>query len=513
MTSQHSMHRHLLALALLAAAMTGTGAYAVRGLHGAAADVLTGTGSSSTMFSSVSSLADDAAAAAASSAASLPAPASSASSAAKKQAKEAFLSVRPHCAGLENNTEDQKKCSAFLVTSPLTLQTNPLPVGDILSLDIVVQNTPKAAVQKVRSWLQYDPDILEGMSITPSSLFPLATPGESAFDPERGYAMIQLETATPDMNKNAIVPVVHVQFRVLRSPPGSKSVIAFYDTSGSSPHAAVYSAAGNNILSPKLGTLSVVVEPSVKPAEGSSSSVSVPASSASSAADENDASSSDASVASVPPVQSSSAASGETAPAVSSSSSLASSEASSAPSETPHGAADDGAASSGGRSAFVVLQVQNVRATTDGTSLFIAWDTLSSPALQGYNVYYGTETGRYVQRRTVRADETSASVRSLPEGVTYYIAIRGLNDANEETSFSREVAVTIGDPRSATSPLYLRPEDKGPQGQNPVKTIGDGSVPGASGLPSTAVLLLVVSAVIGTLMAVRRQFVASLPRT
>jgi hypothetical protein len=152
----------------------------------------------------------------------------------------------------------------------------------------------------------------------------------------------------------------------------------------------------------------------------------------------------------------------------------------------------------------VLLQIQNLRATTEGGAIYLAWDKLPSSDLAGYNVYYGTEKGRYIQRKSVTTDKSSDIIRGLPENTVYYIAVRGYNVANEETAFSKEVMIKTGDPRSSTAPLSLDPNDQPPP-RNPLT--GDLTNPSvtASGAPSFLALMIAVCAITGTLVAFRRQ--------
>lgn len=148
--------------------------------------------------------------------------------------------------------------------------------------------------------------------------------------------------------------------------------------------------------------------------------------------------------------------------------------------------------------AFALLQVRNVRITTEGTSLYVAWDPLASSQLKAYNLYYGTTTGRYIQRKTVSGDSTSMAIRGLPEQTTYYVAIRALSTQDEESAFSQEAAVEVGNPKSSTAPLT----------GDLLATRKPVTVPGETGLPSMVILILAVSAITGTVLASRRQIVA-----
>lgn len=158
---------------------------------------------------------------------------------------------------------------------------------------------------------------------------------------------------------------------------------------------------------------------------------------------------------------------------------------------------------------FTLLQVQNLRATTEGTAVFLAWDPLPSAELTGYNVYYGTTSGKYIQRRSIDSTSTTLTVRGLMEGQTYYFAVRGVNGKSQETQFSKEVGIRVGYPETSTNPLAASAvTDKGPKG-TPPKT--GGTIAGDSGTSSVYILFFAACGVIGTLMAFRRQIVAAAP--
>ncbi|MDD5102967.1 MAG: fibronectin type III domain-containing protein [Candidatus Peribacteraceae bacterium] len=148
--------------------------------------------------------------------------------------------------------------------------------------------------------------------------------------------------------------------------------------------------------------------------------------------------------------------------------------------------------------AFALLQVRNVRITTEGTSLYIAWDPLTSSQLKAYNLYYGTTSGRYIQRKTISGDSTSMAIRGLPEKTTYFVAIRALSTQDEESAFSQEVAVEVGNPKTSTSPLT----------GDLLATRKPVTVPGETGMSSVITLILTISAITGTALASRRQIVA-----
>ncbi len=361
------------------------------------------------------------------------------------------LLLRPHC-----ELAQQEQCPQYLAEDPTTLQTPPLKVGDTLDLDVAYLNTTSSPVQRVRAWIAYDPAVFEGKTVSVLSVLPLTTPGETDFSPQDGYIRIQATHPTR-ASTDPIIPVARIQLTVKSVPAGSSWVLSFYDVkAGIDGH--TFAAKSNqsteqNLLAPEQSALRVYLQGT--PTAATSSTV---------------------------------------ATAVSSSADATSSQA------APPAATTD--SSEATATTFPLLQVQNVTVTTEGSAIFLAWDALRSSELQGYNVYYGTKSGQYVQRKSVAADATSLALRGLPLDAVYYLAVRGVSRSNQESAFSQEVGVKVGDPATATSPMRGLP--KGAP-KNPVKTGTTSTVPGEAGLPSLLLLVLIMSASAGTLAAFRRQ--------
>ncbi|MBU0458670.1 fibronectin type III domain-containing protein [Patescibacteria group bacterium] len=159
------------------------------------------------------------------------------------------------------------------------------------------------------------------------------------------------------------------------------------------------------------------------------------------------------------------------------------------------------------QTAFSILQVQNLRVTTKENQVFLGWDPLQSSQLKAYNIYYGTTQGQYIQRKTVEGTMQNLMIRNMPEGTTYYFAIRAISLMDEESAYSNEVYVTVGNPASSSSPLTADMGDGFPDSTNPIQ---EGVyVPGATGIPSPLAFLIFASAIIGTVFASRRQFAAT----
>ncbi len=380
-------------------------------------------------------------------------------------AGNATMEWRPHCVDgneVENQfggpvpkiegimtLSDGQHCTSYDVRDPSSLQTPVLKTGDILDIDLIINNPDKKDINRFRAWVAYDPTVLEGMDTAVSSAFPVPTPGESGFSASEG--MLKLSGTAENSIDNERIPAARVRFKVLADNYDG-TPITFIEATGNtdSKTGAFETEDGNetNVLSSTLGSLYVRLTGGAAAAQSSSmQQASLPASTGTQTSSQPTAASS-------------------TAPST----------------------------------VFTLLQVQGLRITTEGSSVYLAWDALPSSELVGYNVYYGTVSGQYIQRRGVEKTATSMTIRALPVGTTYYFAIRGINGANEETVFSQEVGVSVGNPRTSTAPLT----------GSITKTPGtDGQVAGETGLSSSLVMLITFSAAIGTIIAFRRQFRAS----
>lgn len=404
------------------------------------------------------------------------------------------LEMRPHCTFEEMEGEfggtvpdvegttspNENTCYPFETEDPKTKRTRVLEQGDTLDMDLILRNPTGQDISRFRAWLAYDPTMLVGEEIEIDESFELPTPGEADFSEDDGWAKIGASTADPISAK--MIVLARVKFTVLEASE-PRTIISFYDPqSGADSHTQVLVGdPGENVLEPALGSLLVRLntETSVDPDDWTG------------AEDDTDAGASEDSVSSedsLPPMVASSVAA----------SSMPAFELPSLPAATPPPTS----------SLFSQLQVQNLRATTEGTSIYLAWDALNSAELAGYNVYYGTVSGQYIQRRSVDKGSTTLTLRNLPLGRTYFIAVRGMSTSGAESDFSREVGIVVGNPATSTSPLASI-VNQGPQG-TPPRT--GGSLAGNTGVPSGLALLLIASAIVGTALAFKRQMTAYTPR-
>jgi len=78
--------------------------------------------------------------------------------------------------------------------------------------------------------------------------------------------------------------------------------------------------------------------------------------------------------------------------------------------------------------------------TVVSSSVTLAWNP--DPGASAYSIYYGTESGGYLNQVPV-GNVLTATVSNLMGGVTYYFAVTALNDLQNESDFSNEVPDTM----------------------------------------------------------------------
>lgn len=414
-------------------------------------------------------------------------------------------------------------CEDFEVRDPQTLQTRELREGDILNIDVVIDNPSKQHIRRARAWLSYDPKMLEGISVDIDEEFSLVTPDENGFSASEGYVKMEASTEGRGPNDSKVL-FAKLQFRVIETNPIG-TPITFHDAQPAG-HTVIMAVEGDDetyIQKEEPGVLLVRFNVDLNNFEPENTNE-------------------DSIFNQVPE---------PTPPAVDDNSCLRDEDCSDGICNAgqcqakqallPNGSqciedkeCDSGICGSGicvpaldnaaqanvsdsqnSRTAFSLLQIRNLRVTTDGSAIFLAWDHLQSSQLKAYNVYYGTTSGRYIQRRTIDKSENSITLRSLPIGTRYYFAVRGLSTQDEESAFSQEVSIVVGEPDSSSAPLVVGSITAGP-GKNPIASLpndGTTGVPGETGSSSIALLFLLASAVIGTSFASKRQLTAlsSLP--
>ena len=452
-------------------------------------------------------------------------------------------------------------CSSFEVEDPQTLKTQPLRAGDVLNFDVAIRNPSKQPINHVRSWVAYDPNVFEGIRIEISPNFPMVTPGESDFDHANGYAMIEASNDAEGANQAGILAVARIQLRA-KIAPESGTFISFYDAQRGGHTAVTTKENGTDeyIVGEEPGGLHVLFaaipgqerentntpppsegndipqnlleggegnttgnnnsEPTDSPQQEEPKELSWDGGSCSEDSDcwtfncvEGICVDPSTTENQNPPPQN------ET-PNTSEETGEGNPDSANPPSENGEGEDQEGVGENSDtperplppqdRTPFSLLQVRNVRTTTEGSAILLAWDKLNSSALKGYSIYYGTTTGRYIQRKTVDRELNSLILRALPLNTTYYLAVRAVNTEEEESAFSQEVSIKVGDPTSSTAPLVENQVVVAPGVPSELipEVNGQPVVPGETGIPSTLALLFILCAGVGTLLASRRQIIA-----
>ena len=90
-----------------------------------------------------------------------------------------------------------------------------------------------------------------------------------------------------------------------------------------------------------------------------------------------------------------------------------------------------------------------------GTSVVVSWDPSPSPALAGYRICWGTNSGAYFATNTYASGLTNAAPTNFIPGNVYYLAVKAFDTNNLESSFSEEIVFTntlSGDSQNPPSP-------------------------------------------------------------
>jgi hypothetical protein len=72
----------------------------------------------------------------------------------------------------------------------------------------------------------------------------------------------------------------------------------------------------------------------------------------------------------------------------------------------------------------------------------VAWDPNPEPTVAGYNMYYGTSSGRYTSSVDV-GSATRCAISALQEGVTYYLAVTAYDESGNQSGYSDEIVYTV----------------------------------------------------------------------
>ena len=146
---------------------------------------------------------------------------------------------------------------------------------------------------------------------------------------------------------------------------------------------------------------------------------------------------------------------------------------------------------------FTRLQPSGIRVSTNESDVYVIWNSLSDARVKGYNLYYGTVSGRYIHRRTVHkmpgGGVQGITVGDLPVGQEYYFAVTAFDSKERETEFSYEVMVEVGDPSSSTAPFGVS-GNVNPGGGSDItgSVIDGGRIAGGTGFPAYFLLVAAI---------------------
>lgn len=79
------------------------------------------------------------------------------------------------------------------------------------------------------------------------------------------------------------------------------------------------------------------------------------------------------------------------------------------------------------------------------SSATLQWSSPGDPRIQGYRVYYGTQSGQYSQNKGSGLSTTTTryTVNNLIVGRTYYFAVTSFDSAGNESDYSAEVSKVV----------------------------------------------------------------------
>lgn len=112
-------------------------------------------------------------------------------------------------------------------TIELVTSTSQVAEGSEFEVSVVLNNPSQQNVISVRSWLEYDPQVLEGVSIdTQDSPFALSAPGENEFSRADGLVKIGRSNISGGFS-DAQATVATVRFKVLDATAGRATISAY----------------------------------------------------------------------------------------------------------------------------------------------------------------------------------------------------------------------------------------------------------------------------------------------
>ena len=405
----------------------------------------------------------------------------------RAESTETTLVLMPHCI-----EADRTNCPSFQALDPTTLSTERHVVGDIIDLDIVLRTLKPSDVETVRAWLSYDTKALEARSIELTSNVRSPLPGEQTIEKSMGVVKIGANVGGKIQASETVI--ARVTFRVLSTE--SNALIAFQhyrpgglgETAVNGKEGASTDSRGGTLPKPPCFDKILGCKPEINAllfVEPSKLNVNLI----------------DPSITSVVPTATAQQ------PFIEQNTSTGTPTVMPAIEPTPSEGIVSSVPSGTAISAFTLLQVQNLRITTRDRDVYVGWMPLRSSEIKGYNVYYSTVSGRYAQRHSLPASAESYTIRDLEPGTTYFVAVRAFNQSDNESAFSQEVSVTVGRPETSTAPLSaIQEQNSAPEG-NPLSTRESAEITGETGASSVLFIVVMISAVLGTMLAFHRQLI------
>lgn len=266
-------------------------------------------------------------------------------------------------------------------------------------VDIMLKNPSAEAIISVRSWLEYDSNLLQALSIdTQNTPFTLAAPGEDEIDAANGQVKIGRSNITGGAT-DAETKVATVRFRVIGAN-AANTALRFYDYQISElGHTSVNIIDGGfplNVLSKEPEAIQIQLNPGVV---------------------------------TTPPVI----------------------EIPETPVETTIPPTIETPVNVGGN-ANQLLRPDQLKANTGEGFIDLVWNAPVDANRVGFNLYYGQTSGQYSRRRTL-GNVNSYRLDGLTNGETYYLAVTAYDVFNQESEYSNEVGIIVNQPLSSTHPF------------------------------------------------------------
>ena len=275
----------------------------------------------------------------------------------------------------------------------ITSLTTEARIGDEFDVEIMLKNPGLQSVVSIRSWLDYNENVLEAVNIdTDDSPFTLSAPGETEISKDQGLVKLGRSNISGGYAQ-AEAKVVTIRFKVI-TPFAIATVIEPYDYQiselGHTNVNIVDQAFPINILDGEPEALVINLNPGAQPYSDADTDVTT------------DFDSTDVTV-------------------------------------TGFGYAN-------------LQRPQNLRVNTGPGYADLKWDLSAEPELVGYNIYYGKTSGMYTRRRSV-GKVNYARIDGLNNNEAYYFAVTAYDSQSRESDYSDEVAIIINEPLSSTAPF------------------------------------------------------------